>query len=158
MLMNKKDTSERSCLQLEPLNLYIYERIHNMTEKSSLLDKEILARVTDNKLSCVTAFEIAGKLNVPAKDIGETADRLNIRLANCQLGLFGHNPDKKIVKAKEPVSAELKAAISNSLEDGRLSCIKAWEIASEFKTQKFTISCACETLKIKIRECQLGAF
>ena len=129
-----------------------------MPEKNSLLDKEILNRVTDNELSCVAAFEIAGKLNVPAKDIGEAADRLKIKIVKCQLGLFGYKPDKKIVKAKGPVSAELKAAISNSLEDGRLSCIKTWEIASKLKVERFFVSCACETLKIKIKECQLGAF
>jgi len=129
-----------------------------MTEKNSLIDKEILNRVTDNKLSCVAAFEIAEKLNVRAKDIGEAADRLKVRLADCQLGLFGHNPDKKIVKAKETVSAELESAINNSLEDGKLSCIKAWEIASKLKLQRFSVSCACEALKIKIKECQLGAF
>ena len=129
-----------------------------MTKKNSLLDKEILNRVTDNELSCVTAFEIAGKLNIRAKDIGEAADRLKVRLVKCQLGLFGYKPNKKIVKAQEAVSAELKAAISNSLEDGRLSCIKAWEIAAKLKIQKVSVSCACETLKIKIKECQLGAF
>ena len=129
-----------------------------MPEKNSLLDKEILNRVTDNELSCVAGFEIAGKLNVPAKDIGEAADRLKVRIVKCQIGLFGYKPDKKIVKAQETVSAELKAAISNSLEDGRLSCIKAWEIAAKLKIQRFSVSCACETLKIKIRDCQLGAF
>jgi len=129
-----------------------------MTEKNSLLDKEILNRVTDNELSCVAAFEIAGKLNLPAKDIGGAADRLKVRIVKCQLGLFGYKPDKKIVKPKEAVSAELKAAISNSLEDGKLSCIKAWEIAAKLKIQKLSVSCACEALNVKIRECQLGAF
>jgi len=129
-----------------------------MTEKNSLLDKEILNRVTDNELSCVAAFEIAGKLNVPAKDIGEASDRLKVRLVKCQLGLFGYKPDKKIVKAAETVSSELKAAINKSLEGGKLSCAKAWEIASQLKIKRFSVSCACETLKIKIRDCQLGAF
>jgi hypothetical protein len=129
-----------------------------MPEKIGLLEKEIMSRVTDNELSCVAAFEIAGKLNVPAKDIGAAADRLKLKLVNCQLGLFGYKPDKKIIKAEETVSAELKAAISNSLEDGRLSCIKAWEIAVKLNIQRFSVSCACETLGIKIKECQLGAF
>lgn len=129
-----------------------------MTEKNNLIDKEILNRAADNELSCSAAFEIAGKLNIPAKDIGEAADRLKVRLVKCQLGLFGYKPDKKIVKATEQVSAELKAAISNCLEDGRISCIKAWGVAAQLKIQKLPVSCACEALKIKIKECQLGAF
>jgi len=129
-----------------------------MSEKNSLIDKEILNRATDNELSCPAAFEIAAKHKIKPIDVGEAADRLKIRLGKCQLGLFGYKPDKKIVKAAETVSAELKAATGNYLEDGRLTCIKAWEIASQLKIQKFPVSCACEALKIKIKECQLGAF
>lgn len=129
-----------------------------MPEKTDILEKEIKNRVVDNELSCAAAFEIAGKLNIPAKDIGEATDRLKVRLVKCQLGLFGYKPDKKIVKAAETVSAELKAAIGNCLEDGRISCIKAWGVAAQLKIQKLPVSCACEALKIKIKECQLGAF
>jgi len=129
-----------------------------MTEKNSLLDKEILNRVTDNELSCVAAFEIAGRLNIQAKNVGEAADRLKIELVKCQLGLFGYKPNKKIVKAQETVSGELKAAISNSLVGGKLSCLKAWEIAADFKISRLSVSCSCEALGIKIKECQLGAF
>ncbi len=129
-----------------------------MTEKNSLLDTEIMSSAADNELSCIKAFEIAGKLNIQAKDVGEAADRLKIRLVNCQLGLFGYKPNKKIVTAQENVSEELKAAISKSLAGEKLSCIKAWEIAADLKVSRFSVSCSCETLGIKIRDCQLGAF
>jgi len=129
-----------------------------MTEKNSLLDKEILNSVTDNELSCVTAFEIAERLHIQAKDIGETADRLKIRLVNCQLGLFGYKPNKKIVTAQEAVSEELNSAIRKSLDGGKLSCIKSWEIAADLKISRFSVSCSCEALGIKIKECQIGAF
>ena len=129
-----------------------------MTENNSLIDKEILNSATGNELPCVAAFEIAGRLNAQAKDIGEAADRLKIELVKCQLGLFGYKPDKKIVKAQESVSEELKAAISKSLAGGKLSCLKAWEIAADFKIPRLSVSCSCEELGIKIKECQLGAF
>jgi ribosomal protein S26 len=129
-----------------------------MTEKKNLLEQEIMKYAKNNELSCVTAFEIAEKMNVPAQDIGEAADGLKIRLVKCQLGLFGYKPDKKTVKPLETVSSELKSSIINSLESGKLSCIKAWEIASQLKIQRFSVSCACEALGIKIKECQLGAF
>jgi hypothetical protein len=129
-----------------------------MPGKKSLTEKEILNRATNNELSCVTAFEIAGELNIEPKDIGEAADSIKIRLVNCQLGLFGYKPNKKIVKAQETVSEELKAAILKSLTDGKLSCVKSWEIAADLKVSRFSVSCSCETLGIKIKECQLGAF
>lgn len=129
-----------------------------MTENNSLIDKEILNRATGNELPCVAAFEIAEKLNIRAMGVGEAADRLKIELVKCQLGLFGYKPDKKIVKAQEAVSEELKAAISKSLSGGKLSCLKAWEIAADFKISKLAVSCSCEALGIKIKECQIGAF
>jgi len=129
-----------------------------MPEKNNLLEKEILDRVTDNELSCVAAFEISGKLNIEPKEIGEVADSLKLRLINCQLGLFGYKPNKKIVTAQEVVSEELKAAILKSHTGGKLSCIKSWEIAADLRISKFSVSCSCEALGIKIKECQLGAF
>jgi hypothetical protein len=129
-----------------------------MTENNSLIDKEILDCVTDNELSCVAAFEIAEKLNVQAKDIGEASDRLKIKLVNCQLGLFGYKPDKKIVKPQSPVSEKVDSAIRKSLAGGKLSCLKAWEIAADLKISRLSVSCSCEALGIKIKECQLGAF
>jgi ribosomal protein S26 len=129
-----------------------------MSEKTSLLDKEIMNHAKDNELSCTTAFEIAGRLNIRPKDVGEAADRLSIRLVNCQMGLFGYKPNKKIVKALGSVSEELKAAINKSLEGGKISCIKSWEIADKLDISRFSVSCACEALGIKIRDCQLGAF
>lgn len=129
-----------------------------MTETKSLLDKEIMNNAKDNELSCTTAFEIAGRLNILPKDVGEAADRLNIRLVNCQLGLFGYKPNKKIVKAMKTVSEELKAVIHKSLDGGKLSCARSWEIADKLDISRFSVSCSCETLGIKIKDCQLGAF
>jgi hypothetical protein len=117
-----------------------------------------MGHVTNSELSCTDAFEIAWKLQIPACDIGTAADRLKLKLAKCQLGLFGYKPDKKIVTAKDIVSKELEDSIRSCLDDGKLLCIKAWEIADTLNMSRFSVSCACEALGIKIKECQLGAF
>lgn len=129
-----------------------------MAVKESEIESEIISRVTDNELSCTNAFEIAWRLQIPACDIGAFANRLNLKLVRCQLGLFGYKPDKKIVTAKDFVSKDLESAIRNYLDDGKLSCVKAWEIAGALNISRFSVSCACEALGIKIKECQLGAF
>jgi PIN domain nuclease of toxin-antitoxin system len=72
--------------------------------------------------------------------------------------LFGYPSKKKIVKSQDPVAEDLKNAISNALDQGKLSCKSAWEIASRFKIHKMKISGACEAMGVKIAECQLGAF
>jgi hypothetical protein len=56
-----------------------------MNEK---LEKEIQDSLVDGKLPCAVAFNIAKKLNVSPKEVGDTANRINIKIKNCQLGCF----------------------------------------------------------------------
>jgi hypothetical protein len=90
--------------------------------------------------------------------VGKSADLLNLRLNKCQLGLFGYQPNKKIVNPREEADRELKDAISGSLTEGKLTCKAAWDIASRLGVPKMTVSSACEAAGIKIAACQLGAF
>ena len=119
---------------------------------------EILKRSKDEKVPCMVAFEIAEALQILPHEVGKTADLMNFKLTKCQLGLFGYLPQKKIVKPQNSIKEDLKDAISQSLNQGRLSCQRAWEIASRFNISKMAVSRACETMGVKIRDCQLGAF
>ena len=122
------------------------------------IKNEIINRSKDNKIPCAVAFEIAKELKVSADAVGMTVDLINYRLEKCQLGLFGYQPNKKIVKPQNKVSEDLKDAISDALVQGRLSCKGAWDIASRFEVHKMKVSGACEAMGIKIKHCQLGAF
>jgi hypothetical protein len=90
--------------------------------------------------------------------VGQTADLLNFRLTKCQMGLFGYLPEKKIVTASDGVSKPLAEAIRGGLQQGRLPCQRAWEIAGRLNLSKMAVSSACEALGIKVKPCQLGAF
>jgi hypothetical protein len=119
---------------------------------------KIKEKAKTGELSCAAAFKIAEKLAKPPAEIGKAVDLLELKLAKCQLGLFGYQPRKKIVKAKAPENAALEEAIRAGLENGKLSCRNAWDIAARLKVSKMTVSAACEALQIKIKPCQLGAF
>ncbi len=110
------------------------------------------------ELACAVAFRLADELHKPPSAIGEAADLLSIRLAKCQMGLFGYTPEKKIVKAASAVDPGLEDAIRRGLENGRLPCRTAWDLAQAFKMPRMGVSAACEALGIKIKPCQLGAF
>lgn len=53
---------------------------------------------------------------------------------------------------------KLEAAIKNKLEDGRLPCAKAFEIAKEQKVSRQQVGEICNRARIKISRCQLGCF
>jgi hypothetical protein len=109
-------------------------------------------------ISCAAAFKIAGDLQVPPAEIGFTLDALEIPIAKCQLGLYGYTPAKKIVKPAETVSQAMEEVIRDALDNDRLTCARAWEIAKKLGIGKMEVSSACEALEIKISSCQLGAF
>ena len=109
-------------------------------------------------LSCAEAERIGAALDVKLEEVGRTLDLLELRIDRCQLGLFGYGPERKAVHPAESVAPDLGEAIRGRLADGRLPCKSAWEIASEFGITRMEVSAACETQKIRIKPCQLGAF
>ena len=125
-------------------------------------DAKIAAAVqealSEGKLACAVAFHIAAQLNTTPQEIGKAADLLDVKLAKCQLGLFGYQPQKKIVKAQTTSHQELLDAIQAGQEEGSLACQRAWQIADQFNMGKLAVSNVAQGLKIKIKDCPLGAF
>jgi len=120
--------------------------------------RAVKERNREEGLPCAVAFDLASDLGVPPEEVGFTADRLEIPLIRCQLGLHGYGPSRKIVKPADSVPAELEARIRKGVVDGKLPCRAAWDIAAEQEMPKLAVSSACEALGIKISSCQLGAF
>ncbi len=56
-------------------------------KKSDILDRVKEAQHC-NRLSCKKALELADKLGVPPKRIGDAANELKIKISACQLGCF----------------------------------------------------------------------
>jgi hypothetical protein len=112
----------------------------------------------DDKITCADAHKIAQALQVSPAEVGVTLDLLEIRISQCQLGLFGYGPQKRIVQAAEQVSPELQAAIAEAQKDRRVSCLSAWKIAEQFGITRMAVAATCEALQLKIMACQLGAF
>ncbi|MFZ7128025.1 MAG: hypothetical protein ACOWWM_17845 [Desulfobacterales bacterium] len=110
------------------------------------------------EVTCAAAHGIARRLGVLPADVGRNMDLIGFRIARCQLGLFGYRPNKRIAQPAENVSPETEARIRAVLVEGRLSCIDAWEAAEALGLKRLSLAEACEALKIRIVNCQLGAF
>jgi len=52
------------------------------------LEEEMRASLVNGKLPCAVAFKIARKLKVSPRQVGNAANRLNIKISSCQLGCF----------------------------------------------------------------------
>lgn len=126
------------------------------------MDEKIAAaierRAKNGELRCAEAFRIAEELGVAPLAVGQTANELDVRLARCQLGLFGHGPQKSITEAAEEIPPDLEQAIREGLILGRLPCAVAWAIATRFGMPKLHVANAAEGLDVRLAQCQLGAF
>jgi hypothetical protein len=119
---------------------------------------KIKEKISDNKISCAEAHSIARKLNASPAEVGTAIDLLEVRITQCQLGLFGHGKEKNIPPLPDKTNTEVESTIKSSLINGRLACSTAWEIARKFKMPKPAMAAVCESMRIKISPCQLGAF
>lgn len=112
----------------------------------------------DDGVSCENAHRLARRQHKAPHESGRTLDLMNQRITRCQLGLFGYTPHKRIVRPAAVVDPTLSGEIQAALENGRLRCKTAWEIAERLQVKRLTVAEACEALKIKVSDCQLGAF
>jgi hypothetical protein len=112
----------------------------------------------EGKVTCSAAHRVAQILRVPAAEVGKTADLLEFRVIECQMGLFGYSPEKRIVKPMENVSGDLLARVEAAAPAGKITCATCWKIARDLGLGKMEVSAACEGLGLKVKDCQIGAF
>jgi len=65
-------------------------RNHKDLTSEQLEELESLLRKAShkNRVPCASALEIAKSLEIPAAEVGKTANTLNIRIKKCLLGCF----------------------------------------------------------------------
>jgi hypothetical protein len=127
------------------------------------IDKAIAVAIADKekqgRITCVAAHGIAKKQACSPKVVGINIDLLEKRIRRCQLGLFGYDlKKKKAVKPAAMVTKTLEAAIRKAMNDNRITCRAAWDLAKELGLTRLEVSSACEAMNVKISSCQLGAF
>lgn len=58
------------------------------TEQQKELEDHLHTASQEGRIPCTTALTIAKSLEIPADDVGRTANKLNIRIKKCLLGCF----------------------------------------------------------------------
>ncbi len=128
------------------------ERIH----------QAILQRLQEGKLPCNRAFAIAQILGVEPLEVGMTANDADIRISNCQLGLFGYGPKAegkhKIVHAMENLPQRLAARLRAAADGDEITCAAVWRVADGLGFKRLEASSAVEAMGLKVSRCQLGCF
>jgi hypothetical protein len=127
-------------------------------ELNETIAAKIKEKISEKRISCAEAHSIAVELSVAPADVGAAIDLIEVRIIKCQLGLFGYGKEKSIPVLSEKINPDIELAIKSSLINDRLPCSTSWEIAKKFNVSKPMVAAVCESMKIKISPCQLGAF
>jgi len=127
-------------------------------ELNETIAAKIKEKISEQRIACAEAHSIASELSVAPADVGAAVDLLELRIIKCQLGLFGYGKEKSIPVLSEKINPDIELAIKSSLMNDRLPCSTSWEIAKRFNVSKPMVAAVCESMKIKISPCQLGAF
>ncbi len=105
----------------------------------------------EGKLTCANAYKIAHKLKIEPKIVGKTADDINVRITDCDLGQFGKkdlskNYEKEIIEELENLADEKR----------RIFCKDARELAKKYNLKK--IRSAIKDNHFNVIYCELGVF
>jgi hypothetical protein len=131
------------------------------------LDERVAAAVTSRleggRLACAAACEAAAELGVPPLEVGRTADRMQVRLTACQLGLFGYPGHAKAwgaAGAADPAPPDglTEALLAARSDRGEISCARLWHEAERFSVPRVQAGWLADRLGIKVRDCHLGTF
>jgi hypothetical protein len=126
------------------------------------LRQAIDERLEEGRLPCNQAFAIASIQGLDPLTVGFAANDLDIRVARCQLGLFGYGPKAegkhKIVQAMDNVPERLSARLREASEDGNITCAALWQVADSLGYKRIESSAAAEAIGLKVSRCQLGCF
>jgi len=56
--------------------------------KNMSISETLKVKAVEGRISCSLARKIAEELGVPYKEVGDAANKLNIKIKNCELGCF----------------------------------------------------------------------
>ncbi len=131
------------------------------TALNERIAQAIREKTSGGELVCAMGEKISQELKVSIAEVGITADLLEMKIKECQLGLFGWGEKPKHGKdicPADSVSGEMKNALEKAAVNGKVACAALWAIAASLGVKRKDVSAACETLGLKIQACQLGSF
>jgi len=148
--VDRKKKSSRIQIQENPGNL--------SRELLSELESVVKASLKDGYLFCPAAWRIAKNSNVPKIVVGEIADKLGIRITNCQLGCFKIEKTPYDKSALKNIDGEVITMLETLKENNQLTCARVFELAGQYRLKPIVIANEMSARGLKISGCQLGCF
>ncbi len=127
-------------------------------EALSALENAVRTSLKEGYLSCLVAWSIAEKYRVPRIAVGEIADRLGIRITDCQFGCFRVDKTPYDESSRKNIDNRAVAVLESLKGKGRLGCDEVFGLARRHKIRPAALAGAMNAAGLKISDCQLGCF
>ncbi|MBU2009263.1 MAG: hypothetical protein KJ624_05460 [Chloroflexi bacterium] len=124
----------------------------------SQLEDTVKASLIDGYLPCPVAWRIAKEANVPKVVIGEIADRLGLRITNCQLGCFKSERTFYDDSVRRSTDGNIITMLEALKGDNQLTCARVFDLARLSGLKPIVIANEANARNLKIHSCQLGCF
>ena len=118
---------------------------------STQMDLVLTNLDADGALSCIKAFKVAKLIGMKPKNIAQIAKDMNIKITNCELGVFGN---LEFTDMNDDIYDILKVRNNNS----KIECQVAWKIAQEKNKSLNQIGSTIKNSDFKVTKCQIGCF
>ena len=106
----------------------------------------------DGKLSCLKAFKVARLIGVKPKEMDAITKSMNIKITNCELGVFGK---LKFSQIEDNIYDKLSR---NFAHGKKVECEVAWYTARDKGASLRKVGSTINNSDIKVTHCQLGCF
>ena len=137
----------------------IKENYRNLSgELIAQIEGTIKSSLEEGYLPCPIAWEIAKEYNIPKIAVGEIADRLGIRVTNCQLGCFKIEKTPYNESTHKSIDDEVVTLLEELKEKSQITCSMVFDLARQYKSKPLVIAHEMSARGIKIHGCQLGCF
>jgi hypothetical protein len=113
----------------------------------------ILTNLDENReLSCIKAFKVAKLIGVKPNNIAQITKDMNIKITNCELGVFGK---LKFTDINEDIYNTLKTGCHNNKE---IQCEIAWKLSKNKNIPLKEVGSTIKNSDLRVTKCQLGYF
>jgi len=124
-----------------------------MLKLDSTQTELVLTNLDENgELSCIKAFKVAKLIGMKPKDMAHVAKAMNIKITNCELGVFGK---LKFSQMNEDIYDTLA---KGSQENKKVECEIAWKLAQEKGATLKKVGSSIKNSDLRVTHCQLGVF
>jgi len=135
-------------------------------ENPARLSDEVLSQLQDTvkrslregNLPCGVAFRISRDSGIPKIAIGEMADRLGVRVTNCQIGCFKVDKIIHDPAGGEEIDPAVLSKLEALKEKDALTCASVFDLAAQLKMTPMYVASNANARNLRVRQCQLGCF